>query len=113
MLGQLQDPHAVPILTRVLENTAEDPMVRHEAAEALGAIGQVDSIPLLERYKNDTAVEVAETCEIALDRIRERQAKVAGQEPANPYGSVDPAPPSEPGTGKVFSVLARETSLGR
>jgi len=103
----------VPILTRVLENTAEDPMVRHEAAEALGAIGQADSIPLLERYKNDAAVEVAETCEIALDRIRERQAKAAGQEPANPYGSVDPAPPSEPGMGNGFSVAGRERSRGR
>lgn len=33
-LGQMQDPAAIPILIKVLENTAEEPMVRHEAGES-------------------------------------------------------------------------------
>ena len=100
VLGQIQDPHAVPVLSAVLANTAEEPMVRHEAAEALGAIGELGTVELLERYRNDPSTVVAETCEIALDRIRERERKRLGEDgaAANPYGSVDPAPPSAPGT---------------
>lgn len=30
-LGQMQDPAANPVLVKVLENTTEEPMVRHEA----------------------------------------------------------------------------------
>ena len=39
VMGQMQDPHAVPYLIERLEDMDEDLMVRHEAAEALGAIG--------------------------------------------------------------------------
>jgi hypothetical protein len=38
-LGQMQDDRALPVLTRVLEDSQQDVMVRHEAGEALGAIG--------------------------------------------------------------------------
>lgn len=61
-------------------------------AEALGAIGQADVIPILEEYKNDPVVELAETCQLALGRLSlsKNEANVE-----NMYGSVDPAPPSE------------------
>lgn len=37
-LGQMQDEAAIPVLIRVLEDTAQEPMVRHEAGTAaLGA----------------------------------------------------------------------------
>jgi deoxyhypusine monooxygenase len=45
-------------------------MVRHEAAEALGAISDINSLPTLERYLDDPAREVRETCEIAVDKIK-------------------------------------------
>jgi deoxyhypusine monooxygenase len=32
-LGQMQDPNAIPILTKVLEDVTQVPMVRHEAGE--------------------------------------------------------------------------------
>jgi len=44
-------------------------MVRHEAAEALGAISSLDSLPVLRKYLDDPAREVRETCEIAVDKI--------------------------------------------
>ena len=100
VLGQIQDPHAIPVLSAVLADVEEEPMVRHEAAEALGAIGEPGTVELLERYRSDPSAVVAETCEIALDRIRERERKHRDPDHAtvaNPYGSVDPAPPSEPG----------------
>lgn len=52
-LGQMQDKKALGILTQVLEDVNQEPMVRHEAAEAMGAIGAADIIPILEKYKND------------------------------------------------------------
>lgn len=93
-LGQMQDVKALDVLTKVLEDTNQEPMVRHEAAEAMGAIGAAEIIPVLEKYKNDPVVEVAETCTIALDRVKWIQS---GQNvnDNNPYASVDPSPPAE------------------
>lgn len=35
-LGQMQDKRAIPILTSVLQNADEEPMVRHEAGKFSG-----------------------------------------------------------------------------
>uniref|UniRef100_A0A1L8EH38 Deoxyhypusine hydroxylase n=1 Tax=Haematobia irritans TaxID=7368 RepID=A0A1L8EH38_HAEIR len=93
-LGQMQDKKALGILTKVLEDTTQEPMVRHEAAEAMGAIGDESILPILEKYKNDPVVEVAETCSIALDLVKWLQSgkQVVDK---NPYASVDPSPPAE------------------
>lgn len=70
-LGQTDKLEAVPPLRAVLRNLQEDPMCRHEAAEALGALGDVGSLDLLREYRDRDGEEVAvkETCEIAIDRI--------------------------------------------
>lgn len=62
---------AVPFLRRVLQDLEEDPMCRHEAAEALGALGDDGSLEILRRMRDDTGeMEVVrETCEIAVERI--------------------------------------------
>lgn len=44
-------------------------MVRHEAAEALGALSSESSLPLLRRYLGDESREVRETCEVAIGKI--------------------------------------------
>ncbi|XP_050299033.1 deoxyhypusine hydroxylase [Anthonomus grandis grandis] len=93
-LGQMQDSEANPILVKVLEDEREHPMVRHEAAEALGAIGSPESIKILESYKDDQCREVAETCQLALDRIKWLQNPDTINLSKNPYHSVDPAPPN-------------------
>lgn len=93
-LGQMQDRAALPILVKVLEDTKQEPMVRHEAAEALGAIGTSDVEDILIKYSNDSVVEVAETCEIALSRVRWLQNKEQDFKDSNPYASVDPTPPA-------------------
>lgn len=95
-LGQMVNPYAVPKLVEVLENTEQEPMVRHEAGEALGAIGCVDAVPVLEKYKDDSVIEVAETCQLALERIKwlQNEDKESEKLSENPYSSTDPAPPS-------------------
>ncbi|KFQ28056.1 Deoxyhypusine hydroxylase, partial [Mesitornis unicolor] len=58
-LGQMQDEAAIPVLIQVLEDTSQEPMVRHEAgSEALGAIGNPDVLDILKRYSEDPVVEV-------------------------------------------------------
>jgi deoxyhypusine monooxygenase len=68
-MGQMQDSHAVPHLIDRLADEDEDVMVRHEAAEALGAIGDRTALSVLEEYVNDDEVVVAESCEVALDLL--------------------------------------------
>ncbi|MGB2029294.1 MAG: HEAT repeat domain-containing protein [Candidatus Poseidoniaceae archaeon] len=69
VLGQMQNPRALPTLWQRLEDEAEHVMVRHEAAEAMGAIGDASSRPVLQRFLHHSAPEVSESCEVALDLL--------------------------------------------
>nr|NVI76081.1 nero [Cucujiformia] len=93
--GQMQDLGAIDILISVLEDPSQEPMVRHEAAEALGAIGSEKALSSLEKFKVDSTIEVAETCELALDRIKclQNSEEECDKLLRSPYNSVDPAPP--------------------
>ncbi|XP_073400085.1 deoxyhypusine hydroxylase [Dendrobates tinctorius] len=93
-LGQMRDRSAVPILCSVLKDRSQEPMVRHEAGEALGAIGDPDVLELLKEYSQDSVIEVAETCQLAIQRIEWLQSNPDAPDD-NPFLSVDPAPPAE------------------
>lgn len=67
VLGQLQNEFSVPYLIESLENCEENEMVRHECAEALGAIANDDCTKILNKYLTDDKRVVKESCEIALD----------------------------------------------
>ncbi len=108
-----------PLLEDILSTEGEDVLVRHESAEALGAIGSSSFLPVLEKFSNHDAPEIAETCRIAVDLIHykmqyEQQHTVQHENatgdqslqsslsisPIPPpsikssiYASVDPAPP--------------------
>lgn len=94
-LGQMQDRRAIPVLVDVLRDTCQEPMVRHEAGEALGAIGDPEVLEILKQYSTDPVVEVAETCQLALRRLEWLQQCSGELVVAGPYLSVDPAPPAE------------------
>ncbi|PIA45301.1 hypothetical protein AQUCO_01700677v1 [Aquilegia coerulea] len=98
-LGQMQDADAVPALEGVLKDLSLHPIVRHEAAEALGAIGLEGNITLLEKtLVSDPAQEVRETCELALQRIEQQknigQSDESSTAVVSPFFSVDPATPA-------------------
>lgn len=62
----------------------------------MGAIGSEESIPILEKYLDDASESVAETCVLAIDKIRyDHDPKNVAEREANKslYNSVDPAPP--------------------
>ncbi|KAF9914114.1 hypothetical protein BX616_008934 [Lobosporangium transversale] len=94
VLGQMKNPHAHGVLKRVLGTMDEDPMVRHEAAEALGAIGHLESLPILEEYLKDGSDIVSQTCELAIEKIKYDHRKEKEALPESAYSSIDPAPPT-------------------
>jgi HEAT repeat protein len=49
-------------LLQVLQNLDEHPMVRHEAAEALGAIATPEAMDLLGQFLTDKEPAVKESC---------------------------------------------------
>ena len=101
-------------------------MVRHEAAEAAGAVGCPGAWQLVEEHLADATREVSETCQLAVQRMawyekkqaeeeEEKRTQEAGQQQQHKaaaeeggesekavvikrYLSVDPAPPAAPGT---------------
>jgi len=109
-LGQTKNDAAAKPLRDVLSDLNEDPMCRHEAAEALGALGHAESLELLKQFRDRAGEEVVvkETCEIAIDRIewensKERQAEKLRQ---SDFASIDPAPPM-PESGKTVEELGK------
>jgi deoxyhypusine monooxygenase len=69
VLGQMQRPSAIPGLEAVLQKESEHRMVRHEAAESIGAIGGEDAESILKKYLADEEYVVQQSCEVALDTM--------------------------------------------
>ncbi|KAH9909107.1 deoxyhypusine hydroxylase [Xylariomycetidae sp. FL2044] len=96
-LGQSANAAAVPPLRKVLADLQEDSMCRHEAAEALGALGDAGNLDILRQFRDREGEEVIikETCEIAIDRIEWENSEQRKKEKLHQsdFASVDPAPP--------------------
>jgi deoxyhypusine monooxygenase len=68
VFGQLSHPASIPSLTAALANLEEASMVRHEAAEALGSLGDEDGVEdTLKKFLNDPEEVVRESVVVALD----------------------------------------------
>lgn len=67
VLGQMQEPAGEAQLSVNLADPSESPMVRHECAEALGAIATETAMTVLQEYAKDQERVVRESCEVALD----------------------------------------------
>lgn len=69
VFGQLLSAHSVPPLIKVLRDTNECDMVRHEAAEALGGIATPEVLPQLKEWmtREDSPTVVRESCQVAID----------------------------------------------
>lgn len=68
VFGQLSHPASIPALTAALSNKEEASMVRHEAAEALGSLGEEEGVEdILKRFLNDSEQVVRESVIVALD----------------------------------------------
>lgn len=95
-MGQMKDPIAISYLVATVKDESQHPMVRHEAGEALGAIGHhtPEILDLLKQYSKHHVRELSETCELALDRLNwyNKENGHRPEESASPYNAVDPTP---------------------
>ena len=68
VFGQLSHLASIPALTASLSNLEEASMVRHEAAEALGSLGEEEGVEeTLKKFLHDKEVVVRESVIVALD----------------------------------------------
>jgi deoxyhypusine monooxygenase len=68
VFGQLSHPASIPSLTATLADMSEVGMVRHEAAEALGSLGDEDGVEdTLRRFLEDPEDVVRDSVVVALD----------------------------------------------
>ena len=68
VFGQISHPASIPALYQILSNTSEMGMVRHEAAEALGSLGDEPGVEeMLKRFLHDDEQVVRESIVVALD----------------------------------------------
>mmetsp|Transcript_3009 Transcript_3009/g.5281 ORF Transcript_3009/g.5281 Transcript_3009/m.5281 type:complete len:225 (-) Transcript_3009:1312-1986(-) len=67
VLGQMEHPASVGPLLQCLKDKNEHPMVRHEAAEALGGIAKDECLVTLHEFKSDVEQLVADSCVVGLD----------------------------------------------
>lgn len=75
VFGQLSHPASIPALTGSLSNLEEVSMVRHEAAEALGSLGDEAGVEdTLKKFLNDKDVVVRDSVILALDMAEFEQS---------------------------------------
>ncbi|KAK2766732.1 deoxyhypusine hydroxylase [Arachnomyces sp. PD_36] len=68
VFGQLCHPASIPSLVDTLSNTSEAGMVRHEAAEALGSLGDEEGVEdALKKFIDDPEQVVRDSIIVALD----------------------------------------------
>ena len=68
VFGQLSHPASIPSLIKTLSNQEESSMVRHEAAEALGSLGDEDGVEdTLKKFLDDPEQVVRDSVIVALD----------------------------------------------
>ncbi|UTX43444.1 deoxyhypusine hydroxylase [Encephalitozoon hellem] len=67
VFGQMRSTESIPYLIKGMEDVREHGMVRHECAEALGAIGNDKSLEALVKYLYDPCDILRESVEVAVD----------------------------------------------
>lgn len=95
VLGQTKNLYAIGPLCKVLSDETQPAIVRHEAAEALGALGDKRSLEILQKYLKDPNIAVSQTCELAIGRIEWENSDTCKLEKLeqSAFTSIDPAPP--------------------
>ena len=94
VFGQLSHPASIPSLVDTLSNSQEESMVRHEAAEALGSLGNEKGVEdILRGFLNDPEQVVRDSVVVALDMVEfekngEREYAVIPEEQFSPLAKI-------------------------
>ena len=116
-LGQIGTADEVDFLQNIMLDESHDIVTRHEAGEALGAIQSPSAIAILTDVSKSKVgaskaypVELVETCDLAIDRIRARSVETE----QSAYSSIDPAlPHKSKSIAEMRGVLAQSHLDGR
>lgn len=92
ILGQMKQPATIPFLFGLAENEEINPIVRHEAIEALGNFEDKELIPRLETFLKDPNPIVSESAVLSIKKLNGIDLK---RDPFSKYHSRDPAYPFE------------------
>lgn len=88
----------------------------YSPGEALGAIGDPQSLPVLQEHCQDKMIEVAETCQLAVQRINwlqdeKKKSEIDSAYKQNPYCSVDPTPSMSIKETEALKTMLLDESL--
>ncbi|OII71673.1 uncharacterized protein cubi_01287 [Cryptosporidium ubiquitum] len=124
VLGQMGLKSPLPRLYEILADENEHPMVRHEAGEAIAAIGEDESLEIVEKYINDKSSAVSETCYLAAHSLRLKREKrfqesnqknsdfnsdiVSNTSSINAFNTTDPTPPESSCEVNQIEVLVSD-----
>lgn len=95
ILGQMKQSVSVPFLFGLIEDSAVDDIVRHEAVEALGNFEDPSLVSRLEKYLNDPSEIVRESAVLAIRKLEEVTSGDGRYSGLSKYYSRDPAFPFE------------------
>ncbi len=96
VFGQLSHPASIPSLVTTLIDLKEESMVRHEAAEALGSLGDEEGVEdLLRGFLDDPEQVVRDSVVVALDMAEfekngEREYAVIPDDQFSPLAKLKP-----------------------
>jgi deoxyhypusine monooxygenase len=96
VFGQLSHPASIPSLVATLSNSKEESMVRHEAAEALGSLGDEEGVEdILRGFLDDPEQVVRDSVVVALDMAEfekngEREYAIITDDQFSPLAKVKP-----------------------
>mmetsp|Transcript_5253 Transcript_5253/g.7891 ORF Transcript_5253/g.7891 Transcript_5253/m.7891 type:complete len:292 (+) Transcript_5253:3-878(+) len=109
VLGQIGNEDCYEFLSGVLKDETDSVINRHEAAEAMGAIGSAKFLDILRQYLDSQHQEISETCQLAIERINWLRSKEKVKN--SDYLSVDPTPPfSEDYTIEQLTEIFNDTT---
>lgn len=90
ILGQMKQKASIPFLFSLIDNETVNPIVRHEAIEALGNFEDKTLIPRLEPYLDSPVDIIKESAILAIKKLENSDKE---EQPLSKYYSRDPAHP--------------------
>ncbi|KAM0679547.1 deoxyhypusine hydroxylase [Glugoides intestinalis] len=92
ILGQMKQEATIPFLFELADDENVNPIVRHEAIEALGNFEDKSLIPRIEKFVTNQVKIISESAVLAVKKLEQSDKKM---DPFSKYHSRDPAYPFE------------------
>ncbi|KAL6122143.1 hypothetical protein NUSPORA_00845 [Nucleospora cyclopteri] len=106
VLGQMKQEISISFLLDLAGNEQTDPIVRHEAIEALGNFEKEELVEKIEKFLECEIDIIRESAELAIEKLKQKE------NPLSKFNSRDPANPSrESNLEKLQEMLLKGTLI--